>query len=215
MASPLTVYSTAADGDIFSYGATWSTVMSGGAAFEVHATAAYGTAGGYWTGSGNYYACLTYLDFDTSGIPDDATVTAATLTLNCHIVANHTVLARLKDWGTALTSADWVPIADLPGLTLLASKDFTGTSTNTDYALTSEAAFAANINKTGVTRMVLSTALLEAQTTPGLGQRVYPHMYESSSQIPKLVVTYTEASGTVPLNLLRPHIFNKGVMPRG
>ena len=149
-----------------------------------------------------------FLGFDTSSIPDTDTVSAAVFNLTSSgdfSTTDFTIEARLYDWGTGLTTADWVAGASLSGLTLLAHRDTaSGWTGNTAYDLTDDA-FAANVNKTGTTRLLLCSSRTTAGTSPTIDVREYVNAYSADSTgttaDPKLTVTYAAGGGTLFLML--------------
>jgi hypothetical protein len=186
--STLTVYSDAADGLVYGLNATYTTARS--TASVADGTYLFiGQALGYYCGE-------SFLSFITSDVPDDATISAAILSLYVageQSVTDFTLEARLRDWGATLTTADWVAGASLSALTLLASKSTVGISGAAYLALTSEAAFATNVNKTGTTLLLLDSSRHVAGTTPTGNEYIdcSSSEYAGTTQDPKLVVTYT------------------------
>lgn len=133
-----------------------------------------------------------FLSFDTSGVV--GTIQSATLSLkstNDQSTTDFVLEARLRDWGATLESADWVAGDSLAGLTLLASMNTSGWATSGYNVLTSEAAFASNINKTGATRIVLSSSRHRAATTPAGLERVGIVPIVDDAQASRLVVVTT------------------------
>jgi hypothetical protein len=81
----------------------------------------------------NYTIYEGFYQFDTSGIGDTDTIDSAVFSLHGHTdnsVTDFTINCRLKDWGTGLTTADWVAGADLSALTLLATFATSGFTTS-------------------------------------------------------------------------------------
>lgn len=107
----------------------------------------------------NFNCFESFLSFDTSDI--SGTITSVVLSLygtGDGSADDFIVEARLHDWGPTLGDTDWVPGGDLGSKTLLAAKP-TNVGWASNYnALTSEAAFAANINRSGSTRMVICSS---------------------------------------------------------
>lgn len=141
-----------------------------------------------------YYESM--IAFDTSAVSDVATITSVTLSLYGVDNASATdfiVQARIHDWSTTVTTADWVKGSLLSGKTLVATLD-TSTFNATGYNdFTSEAAFLTNINRIGFTRMLLCSSRHAALTAPSGSEYVG---FESSnasgtSMDPKLVVVTT------------------------
>jgi hypothetical protein len=187
-----TFYAITNDGTLRSSNAVYLTARSGGTLANDTNEAVIGHQ------FATTYQCQEYFTgFDTSTIPDDDVIDSVVLSLYCETDNSATdclMYARLRNWGGTLENADWVPGADLSALTLLASKTTTGLSTVAYTDFTSEAAFAANINKTGTTYMVMSTELLEAGTTPATYQRVlFKHSEDGAGLAPRLVVNHSSA----------------------
>ena len=154
----------------------------------------------------NYFSVWeTFLTFDTSTV-GSGSVSAAVLNLTSqgdNSTTNFTVEARLSDWGTGLTGADWIAGASLSALTLLAHHDTaSGFVANTAYDFTDDA-FPANVNKTGSTRFLLSSSRTISAAAP-TGQE-YVVLYgvdeAGTTRDPKLTVTYAAGGGTLFLML--------------
>lgn len=218
MASPLTVYSLAADSYLSNMSATYATARSGGGTFDGPYTSA-NLPYGQKLVSTTYQFMEIFLSWDTSFIPDTATVTGADIGLyhqNKGVTQDFVIQVRARDWGTSVTTADFVAGADLSALTLLASRTTVGIGTNAYWVLTSEAALLSAINKTGETRVVVTSDRMAAGNTPTTSEFMAVWLNEKGAGYqPRLVVTYTEASSAVPVNLLKTHIFNKGVIQSG
>lgn len=197
----VTIYSSAADGVIQSTSAVYLTMRSGSTLVAVDA----GTVGfiGQQQYAGlNYEGYETFLDFDTSVIPDAAVITTAVLSIHNDFSdqtsSAFVVQARLRDWGATLTTADWVAGASLAALTLLAQKSWSGISNGTRVTITEEGtALKDNITKTGVTRMLLHSDRFSAGTTPALtsGEYMQVPLLETAGTTndPTLVITYPAA----------------------
>lgn len=106
------------------------------------------------------FACFeSFLSFDTSGIT--GTISSVTLSLygdGDGSGEDFIIEARLHDWGPSLGDTDWVAGADLGSKTLLASRATVSGWAGFYNAFASEAAFAANINRSGSTRMVICSS---------------------------------------------------------
>jgi hypothetical protein len=197
-----TIFGTAAnDGRILSGpDTTYSTVRAG---FNLTTST---TGNPEWLGqqlsAGDYRIWEQFWDFDTSSIPDSDVVSDATVSIWVAVDESTTdfvIEARLHDYSTTLENADWVAGADLSSKTLLASGNTSGLpAADTAYfALTSTGGFAANINKTGSTRMVMCSDRHGAGTAPTGNERVYSILAEEAgtTKDPKLVVTHAAAGG--------------------
>ena len=140
----------------------------------------------------------SFLAFNTSSIPDTDTVSAAVLNLRSlydHSTTDFTIEARLYDWGTGLTTADYVAGASLSALTLLAHRDTaSGWTVNTAYDLTDDA-FAANVSKTGTTRLLLCSSRTTGNNTPTTYEQgsAYSADQTGTTSDPKLTVTYSSS----------------------
>lgn len=189
-----TFYSGAGDGYLRKYDATYLTARTMASATVVSGSAALLYVGQY-TG---YYCWESFIDFDTSAIPDADDVTIAVLSLDGAedtSATDFTVEARLYDWGGTLGSADAVAGADLGSHTLLASWDTSGYSASyNDF--TSEAAFVSNISKTGTTSLILNSSRHRNGDTPTGGEFVgfWDQGAAGTTEDPKLVVTHAPAT---------------------
>lgn len=194
----LTAYSTSADGYVRSESATYSTARSGAGLIAPTNTQAL-IVGQQFSG-GIYYCPELCLDFDTSSIPDDAVISAVDLSMYGFADFSDTefdIEVRLHDWGASLTTADWVAGADLGGKTLLASRSSAGLSTAGYNAFTENGSnFRDNINKTGVTRILICSNRHRVGNTP-TGEEwaaFYSADDADAGKYPKLVVTYTTST---------------------
>lgn len=141
--------------------------------------------------SGTYYLYEAFFSFDTSVV--QGTIQSVTLSMYGQTDASNTdftVEARLRDFGPTVGIDDWVPGADLDGLPLLASLTTVGFTTSAYMDFVSEAAFAANINQAGFTRMVLASSRLRAGSAPGSNEfvRFYETSQTGTDKDPKLVI---------------------------
>ncbi len=183
----------ATGGYTHSANAVYATARSGSGLAA--ATTASIFAGQYLLG-GNYHFYLGYLSFDTSAIPDAATVLSAQLNVfgSRALAAGGTTLqARLYDYGAALTTADFVAGANLAAQTLLATvplASFPG-SGNAAPDMVSEAAFIANINKTGDTR-ILFCVDDQVSGAPPIASGPFIFYGAGVGQDPILTVTYRD-----------------------
>lgn len=144
-----TIYSGAADGYV---GATPWTAGDGGGD-SVNNTTGSPTVGRL---SGTGWGYESFLTFDTSIVV--GTITSATLSIyvtNDTSNTDFTIEVRLHDWGTSLTTADWLSSETLGTKTLLASLSTDGLTVSAHNTFTSDAAFLSNINQAGETRVVV------------------------------------------------------------
>lgn len=187
-----TLYSDPVDGFVQSTNTDYATARAG-ANLNAYTTNTSIPAGQELF-AGTRYIWESFLTFDTSAVT--GTVQSATLSLHGHTDASttdFTIQARLKDWGAALTTDDWVAGASLGDLPLLASRTSVGWSTIGHNQLTSEAAFAANINQAGPTRLLICSSRQTAGTGPTVDEAVYFYSGNAADVAfrPKLVVVTT------------------------
>ena len=203
----LVVYSDAADGSLMSADVSYATARAG-------ANIALDPSGpilvligqqNWWDSDFEEYVPNVsegFSSFDTSSIPDGDTVSAAVLRVTSSGDSSSTdfdIQARLRDWGTSLTTADYVPGANLSGLTLLGSyATSSGFTAGTAYDF-ADSAMAANVNKTGSTRMLLCSSHTTNNNAPTTTEYVstYSADYTGTTYDPKLTVTYA-AGATGP-----------------
>ncbi|MFO1081876.1 MAG: hypothetical protein U1E23_14755 [Reyranellaceae bacterium] len=136
-----------------------------------------------------YSAFEAFWEFNTSVITDSP-ITRATLNCQFRITTPKidTYQVRLFDFGASLTSADWRTPTQFAACTLLAHK---AASAITDFAQVDfdDDAMAANLNTSGVTRMVAGSALFAADGTPGSGAYGYGYVDTSVKTVmPRLTV---------------------------
>jgi len=109
--------------------------------------------------------------------------------------------ARLDDWGTSVTTADWLSV--WTGKTLLCHKATAGISAPAAYDFVDDA-LAANVSKTGTTRMILVSSRTVSATEPAGAEYVNLRSadYSGTTSDPRLTVTYTAGGGaSTPVSL--------------
>ena len=193
-----TFYGLTGDGRALSNNATYSTMRTG----SNLTTSGNITTGQYYVSSA-YWGREGFIGFDTSVISTD-TVSAATLSL--YLIQDNSatdlvVQARLQPWTAGgLTTADWVAGGSLTQ-TLLASISSNGIGALNAYKdLTSETAFASNINRSGNTEIILHSDRFAAGTVPTGDEYVgwADADYAGTTNDPKLVVTHAAAMVVTP-----------------
>jgi hypothetical protein len=157
-----TIYSGAADALLTSPGeSTWPPVYAASTANAVNTTTVSGLAGNrYISAIPLFLAYQAVLTFDTSGIDDGDDIDSVVIKLDGHSQtpgSGFVFEIRAHDWGATAEVEDWVPGADMAGKTLLASLASASYGTSGLNTFTSEAAFLSAINKTGETRVVVTT----------------------------------------------------------
>lgn len=185
-------YATARSGGTLSVSPDWTSVLEVGQRY-------YDT-----TGEGDFAYAIRegFVGFDTSAIGDTDAISAAVLNVTSfedNSDTDFTIQARLSDWGTSVTTADWVAGGSLSGLTLLATyATSSGFTANTAYDLASETAFTSNVNKTGSTRMLLCSSRTVGNNTPTGSEYVGIKSADTTGTTsdPKLTVTYSAGGAT-------------------
>jgi hypothetical protein len=200
-----TFFSSTADGRIQSQAVTsYSDAREGvgGAVLDTHTDSSQQDLVGQLYNGTTYFCWQLFLDFDTSAIPDTDNIDSVVLSLYGETddsAQDFIYQARLHDWGGTLTNADYVAGSALSGKTLLATFNTSGWSTTGYNDLTSESSFVSNINKTGVTYIVLSSDRQAGNNAPvnGANERVQCFMADEAgtSKDPKLVVTHSAGGG--------------------
>jgi hypothetical protein len=187
-----TIYGQSVDGFIRSSNTNYTTARAGSnlAAFPGETTTPFGQR---LTG-GTYFIFQGFLSFDTSSVV--GTIQSVTLSLYGQADSSgtdFTMEARLHDWGTGITTADYVAGANVSSKTLLASLSTAGYTTSGYNDLASEAAFVSNINQSGVTRLLLVSSRFTAGTTPAGDEFVttYAGAQTGTTNDPKLVIVTT------------------------
>ncbi len=203
-AAESTVYASTADGEIYGQNATYSTARSTSAGCDAGATTA--RVGQNLSGGTVYYVFRAYLDFDTSALPDNATVTSAVLGVCADSDLSSTDFnlqvyrygwtEGLCDAGTREGNYDgaYGAAATLEG-TLRNTAD--GWSSGTCYTLTLDAA---GINLTGDSKYALVSSRDSSNSAPGGNQYVFVRTadYAGTGSDPWLTVNYTVPSTPTP-----------------
>ena len=194
-----TAYASTGDGHITSSDATYATARSG-SGLTVQTASTLNTSGQTFN-TPTYFCYETFIDPDTSAIPDTDAISSAVLSLyggTDGSTTNFTNNARLFDWSTSLTTADWIAGESLSAQTLLATFPSASYVDAVYNDFTSDAAFIANVDKTGETRIILSSDRHEAGNTPTGPEYIQWSSADvaGTTQDPKLVVTH--AASTPP-----------------
>jgi len=193
-----TFYATTADGYILSANASWATVQAGSVSLS-----AVTTGNTLYVGklnlSGSNQFNVSALGFDTSSLPDDAVITATSLSVcpSANATYSWVLEARTYNWGATLTTADYRTPTQWSALTLLAQYDLSGGLTaDTHQALTS---FGTNlddaINKSGATYLMLGDSTfggIAPPTNTTLRISLYSADETGTTKDPKLEVTTFE-----------------------
>ena len=199
--STTTVYAATSDGYLTSKHAIYATARSGGT-ITVQ-TANYEHWIDQYLGGGLYELYATYLAFDTSFVDTDA-ISAVRMyaypeaTYGPVFGSPGPMEVYPYNWGGTLVIGHWIPGATVAGMTKLASIAAGSFTAGAYRQLTSEAAFAAAINKTGTTYLYVTFADFRLGTVPttedGYG------MYTANKQgtyAPKLEIDHAPAAGGI------------------
>ena len=208
MASPLTVWSTAADGTVSAFDSTWALSRAGTGTLSFDdAYTSIPFASRYVNSSDRYYSEQAFFDFDTSTVGASSTVTAATLSLygkTASILTSYVIDCFASNWGGTLGTGDFVPGATLEGLTLLANYNLDGGWPTDAYTgFTSTADFLSSIDQAGTTYLVLVSDWQVTNTTPLNNSYAAAYAAEDATggggtdRDPKLYVEYTEGGSAL------------------
>ncbi len=191
MASPLTVYAGSGDNRVYAGPGTWATVRA--AANGVSLFTIIGAYGALDTG--DYYINRAFLPFDTSAIPDDATVTGATLYLCGYLLIGTGEVTHIVS--TSLTAMDGVEDYKIANYGTASAGSFAAAPTVDQYYNSAIDLAKVTVSKTGSTYIGLRGASDLNNSAPGGAN--YAKWYDQETggpaKGPYLVVTYTEAGG--------------------
>lgn len=193
----LSVFSNASgDGEVWTSGGTWAAVQtatSGTAEVNTTPSAVYSEPG--------FFMGRVFLPFDTSVLPDNAVITAATLRLFVSVVNDNDndgndfirVVESTQASNTLIASTDF----DNVNSTALATDiDITSISVNTFIDFTLNSTGLALINTTGFTKLALREGhdVSNDPITTGLtGISIHP---ADGANKPQLIITYSFPSPT-------------------
>lgn len=186
----------ALDGHINSQDVVYGTARTG-SNLTVSTTSVTGSPGQNLVATVNHINEI-FFSFDTSSIPDDATVTSAELHLfgsADNSTQDFVLEVRVRDWGDTLTTADWVSGASLGSLGLIGSLD-SSLWVVSAYNVIAISNPDDQVQKTGFTRFLLCSSRHRVGSAP-LGAEFVNHRLQDqagTSEDPFLRVVYTEAS---------------------
>ena len=209
----LTVFGDASDGGISSQSTVYADAREGTGTAVLVADSTdvdllngvSGMNGIGQTDNSNVNECTEgFVAFDTSPLGGGASISAAVLSLwdsGSAPSTAFTVEVRSRAWGPTLTTGDFVAGSALSGLTLLAHLASASRAAGAYNAFVDDA-MAIGVNQTGFTRMLLNGSLHRLGTEPALDTSdalQYSAADEvGTTQDPKLVITYTAATGPRP-----------------
>lgn len=188
-----TIYAASPSGLILSTSATYANARAGAGLARTQWPTSGSALGQQLTG-GTYNVWQTLLDFDTSGLPDAATIVEAYASFVASAdssTTNFTILAYLYDWGTTLDTSDFVAGANLSALTAFADYTIGGTISTSGYTNISRVAdgATAGINKTGKTRLLLASANQRDNVAPTTNEFLGLN-FSTANKIPRLDIAY-------------------------
>ena len=193
--STYTFYAAVNDGSLRSTGADYASARAGSllvespAAGQDHMTVGQNVSRVY----------EGFLRFDTNSVPDSYSITSAILSTylqSSGYYLTYSLEAREHDWGTTLTTADYVAGASLLSHTLLASYPSASMSDAYDSWHT-EITFTSYINKSGYTRIILCSSNTTTDVAPVGNETVTIRTseYSGTSFDPCLTVIAVPPSG--------------------
>lgn len=156
------------------------------------------SVGQYNFNNATYQCYESFLEFDTSSLAGKTIISAV---LKLYVTAKqedvtYTVEARLQDFGASFTSADYVRGSDLAASTLLATLASSAAGTGA-YRSFTDVAFPANVNKTGKTRIIVSSDHPRTNTAPAKNVDEYIQFTSPSGSNPPQLVVVTSDEGAL------------------
>lgn len=214
-----TFYPTAGDGYAYKSSASWDTAHDATTGLGRTATASALVVGTGKTTT-SYYLYRAFLPFDTSSIPDDATIISATLNVYPYAKKNEdndgddfvTVVQTSQASTTTLSQEDFdqAGSTDNPteGIDTSERKDITSVTAGTYFTFNLNSTGRDWISKTDVTKLglreghdVIDSSFTSSSTTASQYNYLYTRSseYSSTTYDPYLAVTYTQTVTTVPV----------------
>jgi hypothetical protein len=197
----LVVYAKTSDGFITSmYDEVYATARAGAGTLMVDTAYEAVNVGQNVGGQYTSYACYeAFFQYDTSSLPGTAIVSAVKEELylySDHTVTNYTEEVRTIDWGTELTTADYVAGANLGNYTLLSSKAVSPSAGYNEFP--TSANFVSAINKTGDTRLFHSSSRHRIGNEPSGAEFAlwYSTDETGTDKDPKLTIDYYIGGGS-------------------
>lgn len=180
---------------------TYSVARSGGGAVVPIGTSGAQVGQTVQSPGLGYYCLEAFLSFDTSAVV--GTPTSCELSLYAisgdtlaALYNNFTVEARLYDWGSTVTSGDFIPGASLGSHPLVATCDAGDFTVADGYVPFAEngSDFIDNLNLAGTTHLVISSSRHRLGTVPGVGSYPGPGTRGTSSNSTEQIV-FRELTG--------------------
>lgn len=212
-------FTAANDGRVQNGSTTYATAAAGGGSFGTspNTTETDGFVGQSFS-TPNYLIHQLFYEFDTSSIPDTATIASVVFSVKGtsggdNSATDFNVLALGYDWSSGgLTTADWRTPTQLTALTTLATFNTAGFSTNYMDFTSAGAAFNSYVNKTGSTFLMLASDRNAAGTTPTGLENIQVVMADTTGTAsdPKLTVTYLVSGEVAAPTYLGKTAFQSG-----
>lgn len=181
-------------GFIFSQNADYNTARAG-SGLTVAGTAGGGFSVAHALYSGPSYDCEEgFVSFDTSPLGSSTMWTAAPqlklYTESDTTVTGQVLEARLKLYGSSLTTADWVAGASLGSLLLLANINTSSLSNGTYTTWSAQPDFYTNINFTDLTQILLNWGNMRTGGAPSVSTNYVSFSGHTDANVPQLVLTH-------------------------
>ena len=207
-------YPTAVDGSIFKSSFSWDTAHDATSGSGASATFSYLLTGPAKS-TASYVIYRSFLPFDTSQIPDNATVTSASLNVFPQSITNHdndgddfiTVVQASQASAAALSIDDFDQAGSIDnpteGIDLSERKDLTNIITGKYLTFNFNANGRNWVSKTGATKLglreghdVIDSAFISSSATSTRYNyfSIFSGEYTGTTQDPYLTVTYTQSS---------------------
>lgn len=157
---------TANSGRVTSADTVYATARSGAGTL---ATTSNFVSGGQDLVGSTYTVFEGFLEFDTSAIPAAAEILSAVISIDVnsgYAGPAQNAEIRVNDYGSSLTTADFVPGANLSSLTLVATLASTSWPNSGLVAFTSQSAMLTSITQGGKSRFIFESSRLVAGTVP-------------------------------------------------
>jgi hypothetical protein len=196
-----TFYADPGDGVLTSSAGTWAACQSG-TGLTVNDTGAGAQLGQTFidltgVGGGHVYGAYQFfLAFPTAAIPDDDTVSSATLSLWCDSktgVGEWSLEAVAYNWGGTLETGDWRSAAAYGALSVRASASVSAIAAG-QYNALSSSSLAAAVSTTGNTHLMLCSSQFDGIAPAGYDVvTLFTADQTGTASDPKLEVTTTDA----------------------
>ncbi|MBI4992654.1 MAG: hypothetical protein HZC26_00755, partial [Candidatus Magasanikbacteria bacterium] len=205
-------YPTAGDGNIFKSGYSWDIAHDATSGSGYSTTFTYILTGPSKSAT-SYFIYRSFLPFDTSSIPDDATITSASLNVYAQSISNNdndgddfiTLVQTSQASATALSVADFDQAGSInnptEGINLSERKDLTNIALGKYLTFNLNTTGLGWVSTTGTTKLglreghdVIDSAFGSSSTTSTLFNyfSIFSGEYIGTTQDPYLTVTYTQ-----------------------